>query len=1305
MPPSSPEEERNWDRHQREIWRLYLLEGKSLKLVMQEMAQRHGFSPSKQQWIDKLKQWGCYKSLPKEGWRYVEHQARKRKLSNSDGGGPCVVLSGVRLSPEQVRKGMRNHCPGPTLKLPRYRCTSWPQNLPWLQFHSQEFRCPHLASLIAGRKADRIHNRLSLFMPENESQEHLIRAESICQQGTQWAARTWLELALFYYSNHLDSPVLSEDEGPGTVLQELVRSETPTAQVLVGRFFASAVRLRHVETLRKLVDAGLNLQRSGLLAGIKDKYSSSGGIIAPINYVLRASDADMVDFLLEHGATFTKFSGLISLQHHNSNAENAAANMPPSLEVADNPPSPRSLPDEVWVDQKDGYSEKEMIDMLRRIPKMSPKAHIKGSGLWVAANRFLERLGKMDAGIGARLQNPLPVLLFAIRYGSRETMAAIMSRVPDLDAESRIDSSVLPTTAMAEAAWAGDVEACKILMARGAKPNPVAASSLSALQIAAHLGNMPLANMLVEKGADVNYSFSGYSDIGSERTALGAAIAEGHALMVEFLLAKGAIATAEDLVGLEPLLPELPGREETVRRLVVNQGEAFTAKVLLNAVRRGDLSLAKLLVQAGADWSYVSETGETPLALAISIGHINVVGHIMETGLTRYDPAALLAATAAVSSATSSSTFGIILDSRRGVGRFHYHQSNEAWTAFLEGMALAAAVCLGDEDRATRLLDAGISPAEDYPLASSRAGYLLRFNLRHDTSEVFGVGPGSRHDHVLTTPGATILGTACMAKQPTMVPILLGRGYQPSHVDLAIAANLIDRTTVGLLLPSAPNHSGILSQLIRRGWKSHVYDILADGGDPNAPQTRIHALASRRPPSTPLKAAILCDDIKLVSHLLSRGAHVSPDSSPLSTAAGSGNIAIVRLLIAHGAGVNASSSSSSGDTGSPLDQSPLEEAAESGKIDVLAYLLSEGVDTADGVHRWRYLRAVRLAEEEGHHAAVKMLREYRDWSQEDRRMFEALDICDFYEDGLGEGEGEGQGQGQGQEQGQGQGENGGEAWGTRGPRWYNLRNITVYAVLMGITNSRPAATPADVAKMRSTASGYQALRVSTIVLSEVEAANLNSAAALSGLESSFGPLHGSAAAARGLMNTLHGWWRHLQESEGSLAQPSSDDAFNRGIKLLDENETWVHATALLDTQCQIGNWISKRLVERLGKAHLISARLDLPQACGIISLAWKWHDPRGIRVHECQFYVFPESPHIDVLFGAKYIMSEDLLRVNESAILPLVEHKKKPKEFLPVDDAAVAAAKERQKQEKAALAERRKKEQEEKGGSGMEGGM
>ena len=86
----------------------------------------------KQEWIDKLKEWGCYKNLPKDAWRYVNHQTRKRR--RSDGGGDaCVVLSGVRLSQSQVQKGVRNHCPGPTLKVARHRCKSGPATITWIR--------------------------------------------------------------------------------------------------------------------------------------------------------------------------------------------------------------------------------------------------------------------------------------------------------------------------------------------------------------------------------------------------------------------------------------------------------------------------------------------------------------------------------------------------------------------------------------------------------------------------------------------------------------------------------------------------------------------------------------------------------------------------------------------------------------------------------------------------------------------------------------------------------------------------------------------------------------------------------------------------------------------------------------------------------------------------------------------------------------------------------------------------------------------------------------------------------------------
>lgn len=124
--------------------------------------------------------------------------------------------------------------------------------------------------------------------------------------------------------------------------------------------------------------------------------------------------------------------------------------------------------------------------------------------------------------------------------------------------------------------------------------------------------------------------------------------------------------------------------------------------------------------------------------------------------------------------------------------------------------------------------------------------------------------------------------------------------------------------------------------------------------------------------------------------------------------------------------------------------------------------------------------------------------------------------------------------------------------------------------------------------------------------------------------------------------------------------------FNRDIAIADVNCVPILACALLDTQCQKGNWISARLVERLGRQDEISHDYKSPNLtdagghkvvdCGIISLQWKW-SPRGHRMHEDKFFVM-QSPGVDVLFGEEYIVSEGLLIINEQKMLPMISHNK-----------------------------------------------
>ena len=133
------------------------------------------------------------------------------------------------------------------------------------------------------------------------------------------------------------------------------------------------------------------------------------------------------------------------------------------------------------------------------------------------------------------------------------------------------------------------------------------------------------------------------------------------------------------------------------------------------------------------------------------------------------------------------------------------------------------------------------------------------------------------------------------------------------------------------------------------------------------------------------------------------------------------------------------------------------------------------------------------------------------------------------------------------------------------------------------------------------------------------------------------------------------------------ALTATTQVFNRDIQIANHKCKYILASALLDTQCQRGNWISRRLVERLGRQHEISQDYNPPDvldanghpvvACGIISLQWKW-SPRGTRVHECSFLVFSESDHLDVIFGAEYLESKGLVFVNESAMTPMTAHNK-----------------------------------------------
>lgn len=74
--------------------------------------------------------------------------------------------------------------------------------------------------------------------------------------------------------------------------------------------------------------------------------------------------------------------------------------------------------------------------------------------------------------------------------------------------------------------------------------------------------------------------------------------------------------------------------------------------------------------------------------------------------------------------------------------------------------------------------------------------------------------------------------------------------------------------------------------------------------------------------------------------------------------------------------------------------------------------------------------------------------------------------------------------------------------------------------------------------------------------------------------------------------------------------------------------------------------------------NVVDASGRLVRACGAIDLTWMWH-PQGTRANKCRFYVLSESSdHLDVIFGVEFLESQDLVQVNESVMLPLIQDKK-----------------------------------------------
>ena len=149
------------------------------------------------------------------------------------------------------------------------------------------------------------------------------------------------------------------------------------------------------------------------------------------------------------------------------------------------------------------------------------------------------------------------------------------------------------------------------------------------MMYACKAGDRESARLLLRHGAAVNaVSVNGW-------TPIMLAAVKGHGVLIEMLLDRGADPNSPDIYGWTPLMRSVErNRPESVRVLLadrtttVNARNEHGATALHYAVARGDVKMARLLVERGADVAAEDGQGRTPLEMANHHGYGAMVRYL-----------------------------------------------------------------------------------------------------------------------------------------------------------------------------------------------------------------------------------------------------------------------------------------------------------------------------------------------------------------------------------------------------------------------------------------------------------------------------------------------------------------------------------------------------------------------------------------------------------------------------------------------------------------------------------------------------
>jgi uncharacterized protein len=191
-----------------------------------------------------------------------------------------------------------------------------------------------------------------------------------------------------------------------------------------------------------------------------------------------------------------------------------------------------------------------------------------------------------------------------------------------------------------EAAKSGDAKAVRGFLSQHVALNAAEADGSTALHVAAHSGNLEIADLLIAAGADVRAA-TRYNI-----TPLSLACGNGSAAMIEHLLKAGADPNGISEEGQTALMTAaLTGKADAVKVLLAHGAKVNVREptrdqsALMWAASEGNTDAVEMLIEFAADVKAKSKSGNTPLLFAVRGGHKDTVVTLLAHGASANDAA------------------------------------------------------------------------------------------------------------------------------------------------------------------------------------------------------------------------------------------------------------------------------------------------------------------------------------------------------------------------------------------------------------------------------------------------------------------------------------------------------------------------------------------------------------------------------------------------------------------------------------------------------------------------------------------